>query len=173
MSRAAIKANPFAQLLGMQPVRLPITGSACMVVNGKRIRDADDLAREIAKALRLNPQDPQVRHLHRLLTRARKREQEQRARQEAERKAKRSDWAARHPEKAREYKQRYLERHGERVHQLQAAWARAKYRADPEAKRAKVREYYQRNREAILQRLREKKAAAKAAAAQGPGEAPE
>lgn len=166
MSRAAIKANPFAQLLGMQPVRLPKAPSACVVVNGKRIADA----REIAKALQLEPGDQLDQELRRDLQRTRDREKYQRDRQDPEKMAKRRDWYERNREKVREYRRAYEEQHRERLNAQQAAWARAKYHADPEAGRRKQREYYQRNREAILQRAREKKAAAKAEKPTGGGQ---
>lgn len=162
MSRAAIKANPFSQLLGMQPLRLPKATTAYVVVEGKRVTDV----REIARVLRVHPSDPLVLKLRRELEQARSRARYQRQRQDPEQMAKRREWYERNRDQVREYRRIYDEENRERINQQQADWARAKYRADPEPLRAKSRAYYQRNREAILQRLREKKAAAKAAASE-------
>ncbi|MBX3634726.1 MAG: hypothetical protein KF683_04965 [Rubrivivax sp.] len=159
MSRAAIKANPFAQLLGMQPVRLPKATSAYVVVDGKRVTDVRDIARILGRP----SSDPLVAKLRRELERARARARYQRQRQDPQQMAKRREWYERNRDQVREYRRAYDERNRERVNKQQADWARANYRADPQKQREKQRAYYQRNREAILQRLRDKKALAKAA----------
>jgi hypothetical protein len=81
--------------------------------------------------------------------------------QQAKNKATR-EWLARNPEarrKLREYQRRYRQD----AHEVKAMKAYDRYWSDPEKARAKAREYYLANREAVLARKRARHAARKAA----------
>ncbi|MEN9628603.1 MAG: hypothetical protein RJA10_1830, partial [Pseudomonadota bacterium] len=70
------------------------------------------------------------------------------------------------PERMREYRRNYVQRHYEAALQQNADWKREQYRADLETARAKARAYYQANRDKILERSRARRAAARQATQQ-------
>jgi len=163
--------NPFAQLLGVLPVRLPATTSHQLVVSGKRLTDL----RQLNTALDLQAEDcadkGTAERLRKEKQRAYNQARYQADRQDPEKMAKRKAWAEANREKIKSYKQKHLQKNKQRQLELAARWARENYAANPEAARQKGREYYARNREAILAKLQAQRDAAKAAKAKAKEEA--
>jgi hypothetical protein len=163
-SDAAKAAHPFAALLGVAaPARLPITCSVQLVMDGKRV---DRMTR--AKAV---GDDAATK-----LRKVQKAVHYQKLRQDPEAMAKRQARAEANAERMREYQRVYRETHREHLNKLKRDSVRRSFLRDPEAYRAKSREYYAANREKVLARMKARRDEAKAqkqaaqeAAAAAPG----
>lgn len=171
--------NPFAQLLGHMPRRMPKTGNATVVVAGKAIKDV----RQIDRVLKLKEDAveaagddaddlaaAEAARLRQAVRRAKDRAKYQREKADPARMAKRKEWLERNRERVREWKREYDARTYEQQRAVKTEWAR-KRRAESEEFRAKqaarTREYYQRNREKILAKKKAQAEAARAAKAAG------
>jgi len=163
MSTAKQRCSPFAQLVAPAPIRLPLGPSSILVVDGQRIDnvcqmrplgpDADSIDRERAAETR------------REIDRARARARYQRDRLDAEKMARRAAYTAANREKTAAWKREYDLKRRDQTRKLQAAWARRERLINPEAQNERSRRYYERNRERVLQRGRERRLAKKAGAA--------
>lgn len=167
-------ASPFDGLLGLKPGKDVKTTSQALVVDGKRITAAYGIPALAARLAGSRNQDSDAdaadealllrQKIKRELDRVRAAESYQRRKDDPEFKAKRKEWQAKNREERREYLRKYRATHGDRLREQQSAWQRRKYHQDPEKFKAAQRDYYARNREAILARLKAKKAAEKPAA---------
>lgn len=152
-------ASPFAMLVAGVPARLPKGPATTIVVNGQRITHArqlrtrgdevDELDKEHAAALK------------RELERDRNRRRYQRDRLDPEKVAKRKAYAEANREKTRAWKREYDLRNRDRMRVLQADWARRERHLHPEVTNARQRRYYEKNRERVLERSRQARAAKK------------
>jgi hypothetical protein len=181
VSKAALK-NPFAQLLGLKPGRLPATASSRVVVTGRTVTNARLLEEALGTRRRRDaaadePPDAgdqaEADALRRELQRAYYRQRYQRERQNPERMAKRQAWLEANRDKVRAYKKAYDERMRDHLRETKAAWARRKHAENPQPAREAARRYYERNREAILAKSKAKTEARRAerAATKPPTEA--
>lgn len=155
--REAPTGNPFAQLLGLVPGRLPHTKSAAVVVDGRRVDDV--------RQLRVDDED-ELERLRREKLRAYYAARYQRDRQDPAKMAKRQAWLEANRDKVRAWKKAYDERTQERQREQKAAWQRHKTHASVEAREkaaAASRRYYREHREEILAKLAAERAAKKAA----------
>jgi hypothetical protein len=148
-------ANPFYQLLGIMPRSLPLTCNSTVVVQGKKITDVRQIAKEEDDA-------DHVAGLRLEVRRARDRDRYQRERQDPEKMAKRRAWLDANRAKALEYQRSYRAKNKDLQRQLAREWAKQKYHADLEMGRQKQRDYYAANRERILARLKADRDAARA-----------
>lgn len=168
-------ASPFDQLLGLKRKRLPSSQSVRLVVNGKTVKDAHALnraARDLT-ADAISTDDPlanqheqdQVAAAKKALAKAKASAKYQRDRANPEAMAKRKAWYEANREKVLAYNREYQAKHRARSHAHKVEHARRKYHAEPQLMRQRSRDYYARNREAILARAQAKRDAAKAAKA--------
>ena len=151
--------SPFAMLVSGVPARLPKGPVTTIVVNGRRITDArqlrphgpdaDEIDREHAEALK------------RELERDRNRRRYQRDRLDPEKMAKRRAYTEANREKVRTWKREYDLRNRDRMRVLQADWARRERHLHPEVTNARQRRYYEKNRERVLERGRQRREAKK------------
>ncbi|MFN3302784.1 MAG: hypothetical protein ACK44A_03590 [Roseateles sp.] len=157
MSRGA---HPFDGLLGVKLGRKPKPAErATIVVNGRKVKTVSDIASAAPE-----PEDAEA--IASELRRARNRARYQADRQNPEAMAKRKAWYEANRDKVRAYKKQWDEKNKDRCRAAQNAWAKRDYVADPDKHRQRQRAYYQRNREKILAKLKEKRDAAKAARAE-------
>lgn len=147
-----MNANPFAALFEPPRARKLKSANVDVRISGQKIKDA-----------RLIPEDdPEEKaRLKKELQRARARAKYQQARQDPEKMAKRHAWYEANKEKVKAWKKAYDKKNKKRVNEQKSAWAVRNYHKDPEAARKKQREYYAKNREAILAKLAVQRAAAK------------
>lgn len=148
--------NPFAPLLTPMPLRLPKSAHTTVVIDGRAVTsvrqvdagadDEEDQARRRAE-----------------VARAKARARYQRDRLDPEKMAKRQAWFEANKERVRAYMRDYRARNKERQREIKTAWAKRDRLHNPEKHRQATREYYARNREAILAGLAEKRAAKRAA----------
>lgn len=174
MSRKSI--NPFAQLLGITPSRLPSTTGHTLVVAGKKIGDE----RQIDKALGLKAPEhaaqadaldqAEADRLKAEKRRAYHRAKYQQQRQDPEAMAKRRAWADAHKEDRKRYLAEWKQRNPGRQQELARAWAKKNYHANAEAMKAKARAWYAANREKVLARLKAQRQAKKAERTGGGGD---
>lgn len=140
------RAGPFDALLGMQRSRLPASSRAAVVFGGKVITDLRQLPEEERDLVREE------------LKRARDRVKHQRARLDPVKVAKRQAWNDANRDKIRAYKRDYDARTRDRQREQKAAYMRRKNAATPELHRQAWHNYYERHREVILARQRERRA---------------
>ena len=171
--------NPFAQLLGLLPGRLPKTAHALVVMDGKPLTNL----RQIRAAV--GDDAERSAELRQAVKQARKSTRYQAERADPEAMAARQAHQARQArqddagEAHREYMRRYRAEHRDRIRELKRNWARAQYlldpsaaaadqreqyHANPEHARALARARYQRNKAVILPRIKARRAAALEAA---------
>lgn len=167
-------ANPFAQLLGELPEREVKTPSQTLVVNGRRITDARQIAAALAGTGEHEPEDrEETAHmaglLRRKLERARNQARYQRQRQNPEAMAKRQAWVDANRDKVREYRAAWRARNLDLDRKYKAEYSARRYAADPERARQVSRDYYAAHREEILAKKRAETAAKRRGAAM-PGE---
>lgn len=165
--------NPFAQLLGLLPGRLPKTARARVVIDGKPVTDL----RQIRAAVG----DDDERHaaLRQAVKQARNSARYQAERADPEAMAARQARQDEAGEARREYMRCYRAENRDRIRELQRNWQRAQYLLDPGAaaadrreqyhanpdhERALARARYQRNKAVILPRIKARRAAARDAA---------
>jgi hypothetical protein len=163
-----MKANPFAQLLGVKAHKLPKTASSTVVVAGKKVGDE----RQIKKLLGVQGEAPTDDNAQERAEAARQaklrktaywRAKYQQDRQDPAKIAKREAYEEAHREERRAYMAEYRKRNRERQRELARDWARKNYHLNTDECRAKARAYYQANRERILADLKAQREAAKAA----------
>lgn len=152
--------NPFDQLVNPQRMRLPKTTSASVVVGGKRIEDVRQLKVE---ADHDDLDALNVRTLRKQVQAAKAAAAYQRARLDPVKMAKRQAWYEANKEKVLAYKKKWDKKNKAKLRKQKRDWQTRAYRADPEKYKQRSRDYYQRNREAILARLAAKAATEKAA----------
>lgn len=151
------KATPFDALLGIHRERKPkAVAEAQIVVNGRRVTSASQLKADDEVEALVNAD------VKRALQRAKEQARYQRDRLNPEAMAKRQAWQDANRDKVRAYKKEWDKKNKKRQRALQKEWARRDYRANPERHRQKQRDYYARNREAILAKLQAQRDAAKA-----------
>lgn len=182
--------NPFLALIVPMSKRLPAVGSVQLVVNGRRLREKQ-LTRHALNSPALDEEEEAERAAEReALKKARKlayyKARYQRIKQDPQRWAKRKAQQAASKGRDPAYHARYRAANLERRRAQSAAWERKRraqmgpkdqallnerqrdyYYRNREAQIAKMRDYREKNREAINARRRERKAAQRAAAAQG------
>ena len=158
-------AGPFDALLGVPPPPTANTGSAVLVVAGLRVGNRQDV-RAVAAAMSDGPFAAQLeaQRLAAELCRVRSAQRYQREKADPVAMAKRQAWAERNKDKCREAIRRWRAKNMLENREYQKAWAKRRYHEDPQAFCAKQRAYYAANREAVLKRLRDKKARLKAVA---------
>ena len=83
----------------------------------------------------------------------------QRERANPERMAKRAQWVEANRDKVQDYKRQWDAEHQDQVRQSKREHAARAYKADPDKKRANAKAYYYRNRDAILAKNAEQRAA--------------
>lgn len=154
-----MSSNPFDQLIrlagaaGTARQRLPKSGASTVVLQGKRITDVRQI-------------DPEEREVYEaLVKRSAQAARYQRERANPERMAKRAQWQEANRDKVRAYKQQWNAEHQDQIRQSKREHAARAYKADPDKKRASAKAYYHRNREAILAKNAEQRAARRQAKA--------
>lgn len=150
------RATPFDGLLGLVPGQLPKTKSGRVVVAGQAVTNVTKIDALLGAD---DPARQELREAVRAKAKARSRKRNPRNDTEEAR------------ERNREYMRQYMAvwrakpENQARERELKAAWKRRQYHADIEAARAAQREWYARNREAVLARNKAKKLAARQAKA--------
>lgn len=159
MSAASI--NPFAQLLGLQPGRLPKSASTRVMVDGKPVTDL----RQIKAAAAEDPE--RAAELCLAVKQARNSARYQAERADPQAMAARQARQDEAREARREYMRRYRAENRDRIRELQRNWQRAQYLQDPLASAAYRRDQYHANleHERALARARYYRAKARRAAA--------
>lgn len=167
--------NPFAQLLGLQPGRLPKTARAQVVMDGRPVTDL----RQIRAAV--DGDEQRSAELRQAVKQARNSTRYQTDRTDPEAMAARQARQDEAREARRDYMRRYRAENRDRIRELQRNWNRAQYLLDPAAaaahrreqyhanpdhERALARARYQRNKAVILPRIKARRTAARDAAAQ-------
>ena len=165
--------NPFAQLLGVKPGRLPKTASAKVVMDGKPVTDL----RQIRAAV--GDDAERSAELRQAVKQARNSTRYQTDRTDPEAMAARQARQDEASEARRDYMRRYRAENRDRIRELQRNWNRAQYLLDPAAaaahrreqyhanpdhERALARARYQRNKAVILPRIKARRTAARDAA---------
>lgn len=165
--------NPFAQLLGLRPGRLPKTASARVMVDGKPVSDLRQIRAAVGEDTERSAE------LRQAVKQARNSTRYQAERADPEAMAVRQARADEAREARREYMRRYRAENRDRIRELQRTWQRAQYLLDPDAaaaarreqyhanpehERALARARYQRNKTVILPRIQARRAAARDAA---------
>lgn len=160
MTRKKLPAQPFAQLLGLPAAALPITDSAQLVVAGRRIARADQVAALVVDAERDDLAVAEARRLVDEARKAKRRAADKRYREKQSTQAKRKAWMEANPDKLQAYRAKHRKAKGDAWVQQQAQAFQRRYWSDPEAARAKNRAYYHANRERILSAMRARREAA-------------
>ena len=158
-------ANPFDQLMGLVPVRLPNSPSMVMVVDGKRITDMRQITQPTTDGLANAAEFDEAEQLRREVIRARNRARYQRQRLDPVHMAKRQAWYEANRAEVRAYNKVYKAEHQARMRELQSAWAKRQYHQNPDLARARALAYYAANREQILATCKARRTAVKAAKA--------
>jgi hypothetical protein len=142
------RAGLFDQLLGVAPTRLPKSPVQQFIYEGRVITDLRQVpAGEEREAIRA----AYYRHKHQV--------QYQRQRLNPDAMARRK--AANETPERKAWKRAYDARTRHHQRTQKTVWARTTYPANAEKRRAATREYYRRNREAILARKRAERVAAR------------
>jgi hypothetical protein len=153
--------NPFDQLINPPRIRLPKAAEVAVVVAGKKVTDVRQIDAEdrasYAKKVQVAKQAAKY----------------QRARKDPEKMAKRQQWYEANKEKVRAYKKAWDAEHLPQIRKAKAEWRARAYHANPEEYRRRTREYYARNRAAVLARAAAKRAAEKADKEQARGLSPQ
>lgn len=153
--------NPFDALINPPRIRLPKAAEVAVVVAGKKVTDVRQIDAEDRASYAKKVQA------------AKQAAKYQRARQNPEQMAKRKQWYEANKEKVLAYKKAWDAEHLPQLRKAKAEWRARAYHANPEEYRRRTREYYAKNRDAILARLAAKKAAAKAAKEEALGLSPQ
>ena len=157
-------AQPFSQLLGIRPLRLPKSGGVTVVVDGKPVRDVRQI-RHDAPEDRHAQDEADVLAKRSAVRRSKDAARYQRARQDPARMAKRQAWYEANREKVLAYKRAWDAQHVTENRRAKAAWQKAHYQANADKCRQQSRAWYERNRAAVLAKKKAQYDAAKAAKA--------
>lgn len=160
-------AGPFDALLGVTPPLAANTGSAVLVVEGLRVAN-QKAARAVAAAVSAGPWAAQqeAKRLAAELRRVAQAKYYQLVKLNPEAMAKRKAWDEANKEKRREAIRRWRAENAQKNRDYQKAWNKRRYHDDPDVARAKARAWYAANRDAILQRLQDKRDRLKAQASE-------
>lgn len=156
------KATPFDGLFGVTPKRLPGSAGVTVVVAGQPVRDVREIERRLVDADRDDDAVAEARKLRAAVEKARERAHFQRQRVNGTDHHTRGNDVPQEAAERREYMRQWRRRNRKHLREYGAAWARETYRQDPQRFRDATRRYYERNREAILARMKAKRDAAKA-----------
>lgn len=154
-------AQPFGPLLGIKPQSLPKSMGSRVVVDGRVIGDVRQI-RHDAPEDRHADDESDIQAKRKAVIKARAAAKYQLTRQDPEKMAKRRAWYEANRAKVIAYKREWDRRHHEQVRQCKNAWAKANYHANAERMCQLTRDWYARNREAVLARSKAKRDAAKA-----------
>lgn len=154
-------AQPFSQLLGIRPLRLPKSGSITVVVDGTPVRDVRQI-RHDAPGERDAQEEADVLAKRAAVLRAKGAARYQRARQDPAKMAKRQAWYEANRDKVRAYKRDWDAQHVQENRRAKAAWQMAHYQANADKCRQQSRAWYERNREAVLAKKKAQRDAARA-----------
>ena len=154
-------AQPFSQLLGIRPLRLPKSGGVTVVMDGKPVRDVRQI-RHDAPDDRHAQDEADVLARRAAVSSAKDAARYQRARQDPARMAKRQAWYEANRDKVRAYKLAWDAQHVQENRHAKATWQKANYQANAEKCRQQSRAWYERNRDTVLAKKKAQREAARA-----------